>query len=759
MKQIYLILMFIGAFLWLAPEMNPLQAQWSTDPNVNTLVTNAEEDQNASCIITDGQGGVIIAWRDYQFNNSIFGGDIMAQRLNNGGGAMWTSNGIVVNAASLGKGHFAPVMTEDGYGGAVIGWGRTPGFVYNYDIFAQKVNADGTRLWAANDVTISDRSGTESFHQIVSDDSCGAILTWTHLPGTPGSTDIYAQRVDSAGNNKWANNGAAICMAAASQSYPQLTGDGNSGAIITWADSRNGGGGSDIYAQRIAHDGTVLWTTDGVEVSNYLNSQIFPVIVTDGEGGAIIVWEDSRAGNSDIYAQRLNSSGEFQWSEHGIPVCSAPGNQQRPVIVSDGEGGAIITWQDDRNGSHDIYAQRINGSGEMQWTIDGVAATIAPDDQSAPIAISDNANGIIITWWDHRSDPLGDIYAQRINAQGTRLWNENGTAVCTASGDQEYPVLASDGDEGAIIVWSDKRNGTDYDIYAQLIDKAGNLGIFVDDDLDGIGDTEEQGPNGDNPDYDGNSDGFPDYQQANVASFNTFDQGQYVTLAVPEPAILKNVQATDNPDPDAQGAPEEGTYPYGFFSFSITGLVAGGNTIATLFLHDGPEVNRYYKYGPTPTDGLKWYDFDYDGETGAVISEDAISLHLTDGLRGDFDITADGIIIEPGGPIKDAITTIREVTESEFVLEQNYPNPFTGQTKISYQLNSSARVVLSVFNLLGKEVKILVSQQMPPGKHEVIWDGRDDSGASLDSGIYFYRMEVITKSGNITKMKRMMLMK
>ena len=73
----------------------------------------------------------MIAWRDYQFNNSVFGVDIMAQSMNNEGTAIWTANGVGVNAGALGKGYFSPVMTEDGYGGAVIGWARTPDFLYN----------------------------------------------------------------------------------------------------------------------------------------------------------------------------------------------------------------------------------------------------------------------------------------------------------------------------------------------------------------------------------------------------------------------------------------------------------------------------------------------------------------------------------------------------------------------------------------------------------------------------------------------------
>ena len=721
--------------------------QWSNDPDENTLVCNAEENQREPYIITDGSGGVIIAWRDYRYNNSVYGGDILTQRLDSEGSAIWTANGIAVNASGLNKGHFRPVMTGDGYGGVVIGWGRTPGSLYNYDILAQKVNADGERKWALNDVVVSDRSGTESFHQVVSDDSCGAIFTWTHLPGTPGSTDIYAQRVDSAGNPEWADDGIEICMAAESQSNPQLTGDGNSGAIITWGDSRKAMGESDIYAQKISHDGTVEWTTDGVEVCNYLYFQDKPVIVSDGQGGAIIAWQDARAGNYDIYAQRLNENGEFQWTEHGIPVCSAPQNQESPVMVSDGAGGAIIVWQDKRNGNNDIYAQRLNSSGEMQWSADGIAVTAAAGNQNEPVAMSDNAGGIIVSWWDYRSDPFADIYAQKINASGIRLWNSNGTAVCTAPGYQESPALASDGDQGAIIVWADKRNGTDYNIYAQLIDKSGNTGILTDDDLDGIGDKEEQGPSGNDPGFDGNSDGQPDFQQSSVASFSTFDQAHYVTLAVPGALKLENVQATANPDPGAQNSPEEGTYPYGFFSFKITGLETGGSTTATLFLHGGPEVNNYFKYGPTPTESIKWYDFEYDGETGAVISEDTVFLYLTDGLRGDYDITADGIITEPGGPVL-LTTSIETDILPGFKLEINHPNPFANQTNIVFSIARASDVIIEIYDLKGCLVCTLLDEMIPEGRHVVKWNA-----TGYRDGIYILKMSSGARSvtGKIIK--------
>ena len=75
---------------------------------------------------------------------------------------------------------------------------------------------------------------------------------------------------------------------------------------------------------------------------------------------------------------------------------------------------------DDRNGSHtDIYAQRIDSDGNPQWAIDGDSICTASGNQFYPELVSDGAGGAIITWEDERDDPDGDIYAQRVNRDGT----------------------------------------------------------------------------------------------------------------------------------------------------------------------------------------------------------------------------------------------------------------------------------------------------------------------------------------------------
>ena len=76
----------------------------------------------------------------------------------------------------------------------------------------------------------------------------------------------------------------------------------------------------------------------------------------------------------------------------------------------------------------------------------------------------------------------------------------------------------------------------------------------------------------------------------------------------------------------------------------------------------------------------------------------------------------------------------------DFFLDQNCPNPFNPQTTISYGLLRSSEVRIEVYNILGRNIRTLVSGQQPAGRHSVVWDGRDENGEEVSSGIYFYRL-------------------
>jgi hypothetical protein len=76
----------------------------------------------------------------------------------------------------------------------------------------------------------------------------------------------------------------------------------------------------------------------------------------------------------------------------------------------------------------------------------------------------------------------------------------------------------------------------------------------------------------------------------------------------------------------------------------------------------------------------------------------------------------------------------------QFSLSQNYPNPFNPETNIEFSLPSEQNVNLMVFNLLGQQVRTLVNSSLGVGTHTVIWDGKNDDGINVPSGIYFYKM-------------------
>ncbi len=182
--------------------------------------------------------------------------------------------------------------------------------------------------------------------------------------------------------------------------------------------------------------------------------------------------------------------------------------------------------------------------------------------------------------------------------------------------------------------------------------KTDYITVQADTDNDSIPDKEEQGPGGTDPAYDGNGDGTSDSQQGDVASFHT-TTGDYVTLVSLEGMYLTDVQAVDNPSPT--DTPEYLETPFGFIGFTITGLAPeGGAVTVQLYLPTGTTVNTYYKYGMTPDNAIPhWYEFLFDGTTGAEISENIITLHFVDGNRGDNDCIANGIIIDPSGPGND----------------------------------------------------------------------------------------------------------
>ncbi|MAT40371.1 MAG: hypothetical protein CL946_12285, partial [Ectothiorhodospiraceae bacterium] len=346
-------------------------------------------------VISDGSGGAIVTWQS--FRDGIY-----AQRITAEGVALWETDGTLISP-TLAQNPF-PKAVPDGQGGAIITWADNRSG--NYRIYAQRIDADGDLLWNVSGlpngelVSVSATDGCQ-YPRIVANEKGGAVIVWT----TENDNEIYAQTIDSTGQIRWFPPGVKVFDGAgdlSTSSLPMVLPDGESGIYVAWSDYRNND--YDVYAQRIRHDGIDMWTDNGVAVCNEPGIQRDVDVTSDSAGGAIVVWHDLRINARGVYARRVNKFGLFAWNT--IPVCTLPAsNAHSPSIASDMEGGAIIAWVDSRNPAtqEDIYAQRLHKTdGHTVWQSGGVIISSADRKQSVPKLTSNGRGGAIIVWEDNR---------------------------------------------------------------------------------------------------------------------------------------------------------------------------------------------------------------------------------------------------------------------------------------------------------------------------------------------------------------------
>jgi hypothetical protein len=418
----------------------------------------AANDQLRPVATSDGAGGVIVAWHDER-PSAPAGGVCYAQRLG-AAGPQWTADGVALSTTGDA---ITPVIAADGAGGAFVAYAGS-----SSQPRVQWVNAAGVPQWGPDGIALSVTASPKRELAIAADigGAGGAIVAWREDNGAAGTADVYAQKVSAAGSVQWSASGATVSATTMnSEILPALISDGAGGAIVVFLFA--GGGGARI--QRLNSAGAVQW--GNTSLTSATNNNV-PGIVSDGSGGAVVSW----SGGVGIFAQRVSSAGSRLWNPTNGGVTLAT-TGTLPTMIGDGAGGATVTWQDLRSGTNfNLYAQRVDGSGVPQWMANGAEVCTATADQRSPTIVSDGGSGAIITWYDSRSGASGDdIFAQRIDATGAPLWPLDGVPVCTAPGAQQFPTLATDGSGGAFVAWQDDRKGTDEDIFAHHVNPGGQV--------------------------------------------------------------------------------------------------------------------------------------------------------------------------------------------------------------------------------------------------------------------------------------------
>ncbi|UCF79637.1 MAG: T9SS type A sorting domain-containing protein [Candidatus Eiseniibacteriota bacterium] len=647
-------------------------------------------------------------------------------------------------------------MTLEMFGGIIVTWTQADA---SYNVYAQRVHPAGELSWAPEGVPICATGANQESPKVIHDGSGGAFIAWLDDRGTGYS--IYGQHVDMWGNLTWNPDGVPICTVTVEEEGNfQMAPLGYGGAVIAWEDTRRGLG-TDIFAQRVDVLGNVLWPFDGIPVCTTAGNQEHPTIMPVGPGRVVIGWQDDCNGADwDIYSQCVDMSGELCWMSGGVPVCLEVGNQSNPTMAS-GEGGSVIvTWNDSRSGAnYDIYAQLLDVSGNIVWPAEGMPVCTTAGDQFGVRITSDGEGGAIFTWNDGRVAE-GDIYAQRLDEYGGSMWTENGVPVCGVSNIQWLPCLISDGTSGAIIAWEDRRDSGNADIYAQRIrEDGGILPPFVPD---------------------------PYHSYVEWANLLCGNEVAFVCPCGGGSHIYVSLR-------DEYGQPMNGAeVTVGFMAdcdmcrCEPVSAVTDVNGEAELYIHAGLDATGgteccsvttivqsmnvtipWWIPGQGPsTDTREWFSADLNGDCVVDGTDDYLFLEDYEGVACRTDYVCSGFV-----DIADysffwthydhVCSSVIEVQQSRAVLSPqsklvgNHPNPFNPMTRIRFVVSRSGRVVLRVFDIGGRPVRTLLDAWRDAKGYEVTWDGRDDMGNPIASGIYFLKLE----APGHTETKKMVLIR
>ncbi len=509
----------------------------------------------------------------------------------------------------------------------------------------------------------------------------------------------------------------ALCTAAGEQYGVKAVADGAGGAIVVWDDFRAGVGA--IYAQRVTVAGSASWGTNGAPIRLATQALDLPDVASDGAGGAIIAWSDHRNGTDfDVYAQRVDASGTPQWTAGGVLVGGGAGDQEWPAIAPDGAGGAIVAWTNTTFGtSRTVWAQRLTPGGGLSWATGGVQLSTTLDDVQSLLATPTSAGGAAFVWshWDYNFFFFRLVKIQSVDSAGTIRWGSDGLVV-DPQPQVGRPRLSSDGAGGVIVGWQSN---------------AVNLQRF---DANGVG----QWGTGGNPvacftsgfaglTSDGAGGAYvaataPNLRVQHVSASGTFawapagvpvctapNQQSFVTLAR-DAANRLTLAWSDT----RSGAAD--LYVQRLDAAGTATWTADGVAVCTA-------TRPQYFPGLAPSTNSGWIVAWEDYRNGATRDVYAQRVNRIGGL-GD-----------------DPLVGVDEEVGSALSFAPPSPNPSTGTTLCRFALPHAGRAHLAVYDAAGRLVRTLANAELGPGEHVARWDGANVGGAPARSGLYLIRLE------------------
>jgi hypothetical protein len=282
------------------------------------------------------------------------------------------------------------------------------------------------------------------------------------------NSDVYIQIFDSSGNRIGENIRVNDDGTRTDQRNVALTVLGEDRFLVVWDDWRNDPG--DIYGQIFALNGTPLGPNFRINEGTWL--QYHPSCASDREGNFVVSWQDGRGQSWDIYARRFDRNGNPLSNDFRVNDDNTNQFQGDPEVAMREDGSFIIVWSDEREGNSDIYGQRFAPDGSRIGE-NFLVNEFTSGNQCQPSIIILPSGDFFVSYTDNQLGQ-GDIFLTRFSANGTRQW----TIKVNDDQPEAYQgmsALAYTREGNLWCVWEDSREGNQ-DVYCQILNDSIRIG-------------------------------------------------------------------------------------------------------------------------------------------------------------------------------------------------------------------------------------------------------------------------------------------
>ncbi len=348
-------------------------------PDGVTLSNNSDFEPAPRAVeTTDGQ--FVFVWSRLPDASD---GKIMMQRLTAEGVPLFVAGGIPI-AGEPGEGPGNPDIVASVDGSVIVSWVRDVSTLYSSPrhLRAERFSAVGATLWGAPvDVFNAGNLPIAYAPTLQADGVGGALFVWHYSPAT--LFDSYVQRLDVAGVERFAHNGVRVTTTTGRNHLdPTLSWRSQvEEMFVFWRELNSSQSQWGIYGQRVSESGSRLWGDGGHQFMPIDGTFDFALRSAPTLDGAMFFWITEPTQTYDenqILGVRVDQAGDPVWSPDPILVSSYLSGKSRLPITLDFSGTVKLVWEDDRNGSPDIYGQSVNPDGSLGIPIDGVTDDAAP---------------------------------------------------------------------------------------------------------------------------------------------------------------------------------------------------------------------------------------------------------------------------------------------------------------------------------------------------------------------------------------------